>query len=67
MVEGNFLVSSNPEKLLFSLVLFLDSLAWRRTEEPALLVVAMERRGFGTFLAEVGLDWLLLGFLYYNP
>ena len=65
--EGSFLVSSSPEKLLFNLVLFLDSLAWRREEEPALLLPAMDRRGLGTFLAEVGLVWLLLGFLYYNP
>ena len=65
--DGNFLVSSSPEKLLFNLVLFLDSLAWGRDEDPALPFPFIERRGFGTFLEEAGLDWLLLGFLYYNP
>ena len=65
--EGNFLVSSSPWKLWFDLVLFLDSFAWRRVEEPAFPFPAIERRGLGTFLAEAGFYWLLLGFLYYNP
>ena len=65
--EGNFLVSSSPWKLWFDLVLFLDSFACRRVEEPAFPFPTIERRGLGTFLAEAGFNWLLLGFLYYNP